>query len=106
MVNSRLIETAGEKVLRGLVLEMLSQAEPAGATPELIQAALKPYAHLLTKDAVLKICGYLKGKGLATFEHFSNDRLNISRLIVNITPKGIDVLEGTETIDGIELVGG
>jgi len=104
-VNSKLIEAASEKVLRGLVLEILSQAEPTGATTELIQAALKPYAHTLTKDAVLSVCHYLKGKGLATTEGVSNDRLNISRVIVHITPKGVDVLEGTESVSGVELAG-
>ena len=35
----------------------------------------------------------------------SNEVLNIRREIAHITPKGIDVLEGTEIINGIELGG-
>lgn len=104
-MNNKLIDTANEKVLRGLVLEILSKAKPTGATMELVQAALRPYSYSLSKEDALNICLYLEGKKLVTLDHVSNERLNIRRSIAHLTSKGIDVLDGTETVSGVELAG-
>lgn len=98
----RIIE---KQVLRGLVLGISNQAEPLGAGVDIIQSTLKQHGYNLIKDEILTACNYLQGKGLVRMEHVENEVLKLSRDIAHITPKGVDVLEGTEKIDGIELGG-
>jgi len=102
---SKLIEVSTMQIIRGFVLTICNQANPQGASVELIQAALKPYGHSIELDDVLSICKYLEGKGLVEMETVSNTVLKISRNITHLTPKGVDVLEGTEVVSGIQLAG-
>ena len=46
---------------------------------------------------------YLAGKELVKSEVVANKALGIKREIVHITSKGIDVLEGTIEVEGIEV---
>ena len=92
------------KILRGLALRIANEANAAGgAGVVLISAVLKQHGYNLEQEKVLGMCKYLQDKGLVNLETIGNDSLKIHRVIAHITAKGIDVLEGTETIDGIIL---
>jgi len=102
---SRLLKVSNEKILRGLILEICEQSGATGASIELIQVALKYHIQSITKEEVLNTCKYLEGKNLITMNHTENERLKISRDIVYLSSKGQDLLDGTITVDGIQLVG-
>jgi len=102
---SKFTDVMNNQVLRGMVLEICQQAYPKGASTELIRAALKQQGHVLDGNEATSLCSYLEGKGLVRIVNAKNEVLKINRDIAHITPKGIDVLEGTETADGIALMG-
>ncbi len=97
-------EIVDRQVLRGEILNIVCGAEPYGAGTETIHAFLKKKGYTVDKDGIASLCNYLEGKGLIQVEHAVNKVLGIKRDIARITPYGVDVLEGTKTIDGIELV--
>jgi len=97
------VQIAANQILRGLVLNITREADPLGASAELIRAILKQHGHSLDKSDVKGICKYLEGKGLVKINGTKNEVLKVSRFIAYITPTGIDVLEGTIQIEGIEL---
>jgi hypothetical protein len=104
MNNPTVTEALNQQVLRGEVLRFTGYAEPRGAGVEVLQAFIKKNGFTVGKDEILTICRYLEGKGLVAVEHIENKILGVSRDVAHITPKGVDVMEGTETIEGIELV--
>ena len=97
------IQVATNQVLRGLVLQTINEAKGAGM--ELICAVLKQHGYTVDKAEVIIICHYLKGKNLITVDSVGNKGVGIHRDIAYITPQGIDTLEGTLEVDGIELSG-
>lgn len=101
---SNLTETMGIQLLRGRILKMSLEAHPLGASMEVITAGLKREGYDINKQDVVVAILYLEGKGLVKIGKVENKALGISRQIANITPLGIDVLEGTKTVDGVELM--
>ncbi len=100
---SNAAEIIGKQVLRGEVLNIVCGAEPYGAGTETIHAFLKKKGYAVDKDGIAALCNYLAGKGLIKIERAENKVLDIKRDIAQITPEGVDVLEGTVTVEGIEL---
>lgn len=100
---SSLQQITEKQVLRGLVLKIAEAAEPLGAGTEVIKAAVGKHGYGASKSDIADCCRYLEGKDLITMEKVENEVLGISRDIAHITSKGVDVLEGTETVSGIEL---
>ena len=101
----KILEIGNKQIIRGLVLMIAEAAGINGASLELIKTALKPHGYNIEKDEVMMVCQYLEGKGLIRIETFKNEVLKISRDIAYIMPDGIDVLEGTMKVDGINLRG-
>ena len=99
------VKIAANQLHRGLALRTVSEAEPVGASVELIRTVFKQHGYDFEKNEVMAICRYLEGKGLINISNSNNSVLGISRFISTITPKGIDVLEGTVQVEGIELEG-
>lgn len=101
----RLLSVTQKQVLRGYVLKIADQAEPLGAGIEVIHGALKKEGFTEYSRADIAEAGnYLKKKDLVTLNNVKNDVLHIQRCVVKITAKGTDLLEGTITEEGIELV--
>lgn len=99
------LQVAANSIRRGLILKTINESAPLGASIEVVKSVLLQHGHKLDRAETLKQCQYLEGKGLVRIDTTSNEVLNIRREIAHITPKGIDVLEGTEIINGIELGG-
>ena len=97
------MQIATNKVLRGLVLNLVFAAEEMGASMQVIRSALKPYGYSLEDNEIMHLCKYLEGKGLVKITGAKNEALKIDRHISCITSKGIDVLEGTIEVEGVEL---
>lgn len=101
----RLLDVTQKQVLRGYVLRIADQAEPLGAGIEVIHGALKKEGFAeYSKDNIKDASIYLEKKGLVSLTNIKNEVLHIERCVVKITAKGIDIMEGTITEDGIELV--
>ena len=64
---------------------------------------MKKEGYAVTQKDVSAACRYLEGKGLILVKSVKNDVLKINRDIAHIMPDGVDVLEGTKTVEGIEL---
>jgi hypothetical protein len=56
-----------------------------------------------TLDEISDACKYLEGKQLVETKRAENAVLGINRAISHVTPFGIDVLEGSASVEGIEL---
>jgi hypothetical protein len=104
-VNKKMIEIAKTQELRGYVLQIAFEARPCGAGIQLIEIMLRQLKLSANKDNIINAASYLEEKGLVRIDNVKNDAKSISRSIVHITPKGIDVLEGTEEASGIQLAG-
>jgi len=96
---------ATSQVLRGVVLQIVRDAEPLGASTEIIRAAVKQHGYELNNSEITTICNYLKGKHLIRLQNLGNAILKIHREIAYITPQGIDATEGTLEVDGIVFGG-
>jgi hypothetical protein len=101
-VNSQI---AKNHVLRGLILGIAYAAMEQGAGIPIIKAMLIQEGHTLKEADILNQCHYLKSKDLVEIESIRNPIQNISRDIVRITSKGIDVMEGITQMDGLALGG-
>jgi len=104
-VNKQMFEIAGNHELRGYILKIANEIQPFGAGVPFIKILLHQLKFTPDEATIMNACKYLEGKGLVRMENVCDRVKNISRDIVYITPKGIDVLEGTETVSGVELVG-
>ena len=98
------VQIATNQIQRGMVLKIIHEAQPLGAGLEVITAVLKQHGHALDREAVMTLCKYLEGKQLIHIENLGNAILKLNRDIAHITPQGIDVLEGTQAVEGIALV--
>ena len=98
-------QIAVNHIVRGLILGISQAAGEGGAGIPIIKAMLAQEGHELKESDILAHCRYLEGKGLVRVENIRNPIQHISRDIAHITPKGIDVLEGTEQVEGIILGG-
>ena len=98
---SKLTELAEKEIMRKNILEVLEECDDEGASEELITKCLARIGHSCTIDEVKRECSYLKGKELVEINHIENKTLGISRNVIKITSKGIDVLDGTSTVEGM-----
>lgn len=98
---SNLMNTAGNEVVRKEILELCRETAPYGAGTQVIKAALRKSDYTVEDKELLTHIEYLKGKGLVRTDEVSNQRLGIHRLIVYLTPEGIDYLDG----NGPDIVG-
>jgi hypothetical protein len=74
-----------------------------GAAAELIQRMRGSIGMKVNIADVEDAFEYLSGKGLVTVKKRENKAFNTRMPIAYITPLGTDVLEGTVTVEGIEL---
>jgi len=75
-----------------------------GADTKLIEVSLRRYGYCYSEEEISDACIYLKDKGLIQTKKVENTALKINRAIASLTPLGIDVLEGTTTIEGIVVM--
>ncbi len=98
-----LMNTAENEVVRREILELCRTAEPYGAGTPVLKAALRKNGYEVEDRELLTHIEYLKGKGLARTDEVKNRRLDIHRLIVHLTPEGMDYLDGNgPDITGVE----
>lgn len=79
---------------RGRVLKILQRAYPDPVGSELITLILQENQYDVVAPTVAGYVDYLKDKGYVTTEEVSDRDLDLSRHLVRLTPKGIDLLEG------------
>ena len=101
MVN-KLIDLTQKQIIRNEILEILENVGETGASDKVIIGALANQGYKLEKEAVERELAYLKGKELIKTTHVENKRLNISRDVYYITSNGMDVLDGTENVSGLQ----
>lgn len=95
-------ETVRAQVLRSSALKILRGFSGSGCSKQMITLALQKYGYSLSEEEILDILLYLEGKGLLRRELFTNRALGIGREVLYITAAGIDVLEGSCEVPGIE----
>lgn len=98
---SSMMETAEKEIIRNEILKMCDLAGAQGASEQVLRAGLKKLGISSTAEVVERQVGYLEGKGLVELAEVHNERLQIRRTIVRITPLGMDVLEGNADASGI-----
>lgn len=99
---SKLTDVAERQILRKEILNILAETDEQGATSKLLQVVLKKQGYEV-KDLTIGLeLKYLEGKALAQKKPVSNPALGIKKEIWHITSKGIDFLEGTIQVEGIE----
>lgn len=95
-------ETVRTQVLRTSALKILRGFSGAGCSKQMMSLALQKYGYSISKEEILDILFYLEGKGLLRRELFANRALGIDREVLYITAAGMDVLEGSREVPGIE----
>lgn len=98
---SRLMDTAEYEGLRLEILELCREADPYGAGLNVLRIALRKSGHDMSERELLCQVDYLEGKGLVETQEIGNRRLGIHRVIVRLTPAGVDHLDG----NGPDIVG-
>ena len=91
---SRALDTAEHEELRLEILELCREAQPYGANPNVLRAALRKSGNDLSERELITQINYLEDKGLVETQEVINRRLAINRLIVRLTAAGTDYLEG------------
>lgn len=100
---SKLTDVAERQILRKEILNILAETnEQGGATKKLLRVVLEKQGYDISELTIGLELKYLAGKELVQMETISNPTLGIKKEIVHITSKGIDLLEGTIQIEGIE----
>lgn len=100
---NKIIELSEKRIIRNEILKVLDEMSSTGASTKLLRKALNTSGLSVTQENVNKEVEYLQGKGVISVEHIENKALGIKRDIITITSKGIDVIEGTLQVDGIEI---
>lgn len=100
---SKMIDVAERQILRKEILSILAETDEQGATPKLLKVVLMKQGYEVNDLVISLELKYLAGKELVKSEVVANKALGIKREIVHITSKGIDVLEGTIEVEGIEV---
>ncbi|MBQ8982696.1 MAG: hypothetical protein IJ079_03830 [Lachnospiraceae bacterium] len=100
---SKLTEVAERQIIRKEILDILAETDQEGASTKVLKLALSKQGHELTDLTLNLELKYLQGKNLVQLDQVSNPALGIHRTIVHITSRGIDVLEGTIQVEGIEV---
>lgn len=103
---SNLTDIVKKQILRGDILQICNATGKEGAGVKLIISALKSEGVTVTEEDVTDACNYLEGKGLIKMDTLDNRIRGVKWTISYITPKGIDVLEGTTAVEGVEIHAG
>lgn len=91
---SNIMDAAENEVIRREILELCRQTQPYGAGLPILKAALRKSEYEVSDKELLTHVEYLKGKGLIQTQEVSNRRLELHRVIVQLTPEGMDYLDG------------
>ncbi len=82
------------KELRGFILSMCKVNYPHGCSEQLVQITVSENDFAASPALLAGHFEYLEEKGYVRVEEARNDKLGISRRMIYITAKGIDLLEG------------
>ncbi len=89
MLNKDVIENIENNRRRGLILENLKQKYPDGVDFVVLQKALEIQGHTLSKRELASLIEYLKDGEYVKVTYFKN-----YILVITLSKKGIDLLEG------------
>lgn len=98
---SNLMNAAENEVIRREILELCKETAPYGAGLPVLKVALRKNDYDVNDKELLTHIEYLKGKKLIRTEEVCNKRMNLHRLIVYLTPEGMDYLDG----NGPDIIG-
>lgn len=101
-MNEKMIELAKKELTRNYILSIAEQCAGEGASTNIIKSVLKKNGVTVTDEELGREIKYLEGKRLVSVKHIENKVLKIKRDVISITSEGMDVLDGTSTITGIE----
>ena len=90
MLNKDVIENIENNRRRGLILENLKQKYPDGVDFVVLQKALEIQGHSLSKRELASLIEYLKDGEYVKVIYFKN-----YILVITLSKKGIDLLEGS-----------
>lgn len=102
---SNLVDLATKEIIRNDILEICQQSIPIGADEKVIRSALRKSGYDVTEQQVKEQLYYLRGKKLIELQEVKNAVLGIERVVARITPEGMDVLEGSAEMTGVEAGG-
>jgi hypothetical protein len=102
-MNTKFTDILKKQLLRGDCLQICAAAGSDGAGVQLISIALAREGITASVDTIMDALHYLLSKGLVVEKCFGNKALNVRMKFYQITADGIDVLEGTKEVDGVEL---
>ena len=100
---SDFLKATENQVLRNQLLELLQEAGPDGANEKVIGFAMNKAGYKVAPEQIRNNLYYLKQKGLIWVAECNNKALGIHMEVYIITPDGIDVLEGSKEVPGIEV---
>lgn len=102
-MSSKVIDVAERQILRKDILNILAETDNQGASPKLLKVVLEKQGYAVNDMTISLELKYLAGKGLIEVKSIANKALGIKREVAQITSKGIDLLEGTIEVEGIEV---
>lgn len=102
-MSSKVVDVAERQILRKDILSILAETDEQGATTKVLKAVLLKFGYSVSDLSVNLELKYLAGKDLVRMEIVANQALGIKREVAHITSKGIDLLEGTIMVEGIEV---
>ena len=89
--------------MRGWILNIIDRAKPYGASFEVIEVTLTDLGFNVCETEVKAQLKYLSDKGYVKYEPI--ERSGIVRHLNHITPKGVDLLEGSIPADpGVMII--
>lgn len=92
------------RVIRGQILKILKVAYPGPASLELLEVTLNDRHCNTCTTAIKAHVEYMEEKGYVSAVDEKDDLLGVTRTLVKLTAKGIDLLEGNIPADpGVTL---
>lgn len=93
------------RFIRGQMLKLLQKNLPADLSAEMLWELLDIRNYSITDTEMLSYLQYLEGKGYVELKAARLRPDEMDRLMINLSPKGIDLLEGNNNVDdeGVEV---
>lgn len=98
------LERYQARIIRGQILKILKVAYPGPASLQLLELTLSDRHYQLSPTEIQGHVTYLGEKGYVSSREEDDRLLGVTRVLVKLTPQGIDLLEGSIGADpGVEL---
>ena len=102
---SDLVSITRKQLLRSQLLHIGAEIGTSGGSLQLYKTTVNKFGESYSTTEVEEELDYLEGKGLMACRIVENRAAGIRRVIYRLTPLGVDVLEGTTEVVGVEVGG-